>query len=139
MWRLYRGDEKFYSLGEELARVFWGPINKAFRVTVQQMAFCEPGLVESVSCSLVAALKQAYDKTVNDLGVPADVAYSFLMGHLHVELAITFGLVDAKYSDGAIKAMNDAMKIMFKEGWLDIMLSKDFIMKSVVKITGKDN
>jgi hypothetical protein len=136
---LYHGEEKFYALGEELARIFYGPVNKVFRVTVQQMAFCEPGLVESVCCSLVYALKQAYDKTVNDLGVPEDVAYSFLMGHLHVELAITFGLVDAKYSDGAIKAMNDAMKIMFKEGWLDIMLSKDFILESVAKITGKMN
>jgi len=136
---LYHGEEKFYALGEELARVFFGPVNKVFRVTIQQMAFCEPGLVESVGCSLVYALKQAYDKTVNDLGVPADVAYSFLMGHLHVELAITFGLVDAKYSDGAIKAMKDAMKIMFKEGWLDRMLSKDYILESVAKITDKNN
>ena len=134
---LYHGEEKFYALGEELARVFFGPVNKAFRVTIQQMVFCEPGLVESVGCPLVYALKQAYEKTVNDLGVPAEVAYSFFMGHLRVEFAITFGLIDAKYSDGAIKAMENAMKVIFKEGWLDKMISKDFILESVAKITNK--
>lgn len=132
---LYHGDERFYSLGEELARVFFGPVDKAFRVSVQQMVYCEPGLVESIGGPMVYAIKQAYDRTVKELGVPADVAYSFMMGHLRVQFAITFGLIDAKYSDGAIIALEDAMKIIFKENWLEKMISKEFISDSVAKIT----
>ena len=132
---LYHGEEAYYALGEELARIFFGPVGKAFRVTVQQMVYCEPGLVESVGGPMVYAIKLAYEKTVKDLGVPADAAYSFMMGHLRVQFAITFGLIDAKYSDGAILALNDAMDNIFQKDWLDKMITKEFISESVAKIT----
>jgi hypothetical protein len=56
--------------------VIFAPVKKAFRVTVEQMAFCEPGLVESVGGPMVMAIKQAYDAIVR-LGAPADAAFHF--------------------------------------------------------------
>lgn len=131
---LYRGEEKFYAEGEQIARVIFAPVDVAFRVTVKQMGFCEPGLVESIGGPLVYALKQAYDALVSK-GVPAEAAFSFMMGHLRVQFAITFGWIDAKYSDGAIMALNDAMKEIFQADWVDKMINEDFITKSVLKIT----
>lgn len=135
---LYHGEEQFYALGEKLARVFFGPVDKAFRLTIEQMVYCEPGLVESVDGPLLYAIKLAYEKTVKDLGVPANAAYSFMMGHLRVQMAITFGLIDARYSDGAVLALEMAMKDIFKEGWLEKVISKEYITSSVARITGKE-
>lgn len=132
---LYKGDEKYYAIGEEIARIMFAPVAKTFRLTVQQMVICEPGLVESVGGPLVYAIKLAYEAAVK-LGVPKEAAYSFMMGHLRVQFAITFEMITAKYSDGAVVALNDAMSIIFQPGWLDKMMTKDFIDKSVDKITG---
>lgn len=135
---LYKGEEKFYEEGEQIARVIFGPVDKAFRVTVKQMGFCEPGLVESVGGPLVYALKQAYEALVAK-GVPADAAFSFMMGHLRVQFAITFGFIDAKYSDGAIMALNDAMDNIFQKGWIDKMINENFITNSILRITDAVN
>ncbi|HHY81283.1 MAG TPA: semialdehyde dehydrogenase [Clostridiales bacterium] len=135
---LYHGDEHFYAEGEQIARVIFAPVGTAFRVTVKQMGFCEPGLVESISAPLVYALKQAYEAFVAK-GVPADALYSFLMGHLRVQFAITFGLIDARYSDGAILALNEAMSRIFKDNWLETMVNEDFVTESIMKITDSIN
>ena len=135
---LYHGEEHFYAEGEQIARVIFSPVGTAFRVTVKQMGLCEPGLVESISGPLVYALKQAYDAFVAK-GVPADAMYSFMMGHLRVQFAITFGLIDAKYSDGALLALHDAMGRIFKDSWLDTMVNEDFVTDSIMKITDAVN
>ena len=131
---LYKGEEKFYAEGEQIARIIFAPIAKTFRVTVKQMGFCEPGLVESIGGPMVMALKQAYEAIVK-LGAPEEAAFSFMMGHLRVQFAITFGFIDAKYSDGAVVALNDAMELIFRPGWLEKMVSEDYITKSIQKIT----
>ena len=100
---LYHGEEKFYGEGVEISRIIFSPVGTAFRVTVRQMGFCEPGMVESIGGPMVYAIKQAYDAFV-ELGAPRDALWSFMMGHLRVQFAITFGLIDARYSDGAIVA-----------------------------------
>lgn len=135
---LYHGEEHFYAEGEQVARVIFSPVGKAFRLTIKQMGFCEPGMVESIGGPLVYALKQAYEAFVAK-GVPADALYSFMMGHLRVQFAITFGLIDAKYSDGAILALNNAMKKIFKENWLNMMVNEDFVTESIMKIVDAVN
>lgn len=135
---LYRGDESFYAEGEQIARIIFAPVGKTFRVTVKQMGFCEPGLVESVGGPMVMAIKQAYDALCK-LGVPEDAAFSFMMGHLRVQFAITFGFIDAKYSDGAIVALDDAMGEIFQPGWIEKMISEEFITESIKKITDSVN
>lgn len=127
---LYRGDEKFYEEGVQIAKIIFSPVGTAFRVTIKQMGFCEPGLVESIGGPMVYAIKQAYDAFV-ELGAPKDALWSFLMGHLRVQFAITFGLIDAKYSDGAIVALNDAMGRIFKDDWIKTMVNEKFVSDSI--------
>ena len=42
---LYHGEEHFYAEGEQVARVIFSPVGKAFRLTIKQMGFCEPLLI----------------------------------------------------------------------------------------------
>jgi len=57
------------------------------------------------------------------------------MGHLRVQVAITFGLIDAKFSDGAILALENSMNQIFRDGWLDEMVSEEYVTKSILDIT----
>lgn len=131
-------EDEYYEEGEKIARIIFAPIGTAFRVTIEQMGMCEPGLVESIGAPMVYAIKLAYDRFV-ELGVPKEALYSFLMGHLRVQFAITFGLIDAKFSDGAILALENAMGKIFRDGWMDQMISENFVSKSIRDITNAAN
>jgi hypothetical protein len=61
------------------------------------------------------------------------------MGHLRVQFAITFGFIDAKYSDGAILALNEAMGMIFQPDWIEHMIDRDFITGSIRRITDSVN
>ena len=47
----------------------------------------------------------------------AEAARAFLMGHVDVQLAITFGEIDARYSDGALKMLREAQAKLFQPDW----------------------
>lgn len=137
---LYRGDEKFYDEGEKIARIIYAPVGKTFRLTIEQMGCCEPGLVESIGSALIYGMKQAYDKMLElHPDIPADALMSFYMGHLRVQFAIIFELIDVKFSDGAYAALYDAMSEIYKEGWLDKMCSTEYISNSIARITDSVN
>lgn len=132
---LYHGDEKFYEEGEKIARIIYAPVGQTFRLTIKQMGFCEPGLVESIGAPLIYGMKQAYDRMAETTDVPADALMSFFMGHLRVQFAIIFGLIDVRFSDGAYAALYDAMDKIYRKDWLDVMVNEDFITESIRKIT----
>ena len=127
-------EEEYYAEGEKIRRIIFAPVGKTFRITVEQMGMCEPGMVESIGAPMIYAIKLAYDRFV-ELGVPKDALFSFLMGHLRVQVAITFGLIDAKFSDGAILALENSMNQIFRDGWLDEMVSEEYVTKSILDIT----
>ncbi len=131
-------EDEYYEEGEKIGRIIFAPVGKAYRVTIGQMGMCEPGMVESIGAPMVYAIKMAYDRFV-ELGVPKDALFSFLMGHLRVQFAITFGLIDAKYSDGAILALENAMGKIFRDGWMDEMISEEFVSRSIQDITDAAN
>lgn len=131
-------EDEYYAEGEAIGRIIFAPVGKTFRVTIEQMGMCEPGMVESIGAPMIYAIKMAYDRFV-ELGVPKDALFSFLMGHLRVQAAITFGLIDAKYSDGAILALENAMSRIFKEDWMDQMISEEFVSNSIKDITAAAN
>ena len=54
---------------------------------------------------------------------------------MRVQVAITFGLIDAKFSDGAILALENSMNQIFRDGWLDEMVSEEYVTKSILDIT----
>jgi len=117
---LIQGTDSDYETGVVLSRIMFSPVMKAHRVTIEQMALLEPGLVESVSATCLAAIRQALDEVVRQ-GVPSEAAHDFLMGHLNVTVAMLFGYIDDEMSDGAKLAIRRGAEALLKPGWLDLV------------------
>ena len=131
---LMQGPESAYARGEALARRIFGPVLRAHRVTVEQMAILEPALSETVAATCLTIIREAMDEAIRR-GVPAQAARDFLMGHINIELAIVFNEIDWQFSAGAQKAIEEAKKVLFQPDWKRVFEPAS-IRESVEKITG---
>ena len=131
---LMQGPDEDYAKGEALVRQMWAPVSRTYRITLEQMGLLEPALVETTTLTLINVMKQATDEVVR-LGVPAEAAREFVLGHIHVELAIIFGEIDAQVSDGAKLAMERAEAQLMQPDWKKL-LQPDSMMEQVRAITG---
>jgi hypothetical protein len=61
-----------------------------------------------------------------------------MMGHLSIELAIIFGIFPGKFSDGALKAIEEAKPILLKDGWLERVFNPDAIRASTLAICNQN-
>ncbi len=130
---LFQGSESAYELGEQVARAIYAPVDKVHRCTAEQMAILEPVLSETVLGTCLTIIREALDESVRR-GVPPDAARDFLFGHLKVELAIVFELFEgAAFSDGAMKAIEEAKKVLFKPDWKRVF-DRDAILQSIHRI-----
>lgn len=128
---LVQGPESHYALCEEVARTVYKPVMRAHRCTLEQMAMLEPALSETVGATLVLAMREAVDEAVRR-GVPREAATDFLLGHLTIELAVAFELLPgARFSDGALHAIDQARPVIFKDGWLERVFAPDAVAASV--------
>ena len=130
---LMQGPEEDYAKGERLVRSMFAPVMNVHRITVEQMAILEPALSETVVLTLMVAMKEAMEKAI-DCGVPAEATRDFLLGHLHVDIGILFGFIDAQLSDGAKLAAKRGMERLLKPDWKDVFLPEN-VMTEVKSIT----
>ncbi len=131
---LIQGPEEHYGVGEKLAAAMYAPILRMHRITVEQMAILEPGVVETTCATLVAGMKTALDECIA-MGVPEAAAWDFVMGHIRIELAIIFGYAGFPFSDGAKLAIEKAGPKIFQPDWKQNVLSLDAIKRQVHEIT----
>lgn len=135
---LMQGPEQHYALCEEVAREIYKPVMRSHRVTVEQIAILEPALSETVGATLALALREATDEAVRR-GVPEQAAIDFMLGHLNIELAISFGVFpEGKFSDGALHAIAKARPMIFRDDWLERVFAPAAVMKSVKDICHPD-
>jgi hypothetical protein len=136
---LHQGPEEDYAKGEAIAIAMYGnsgcPVIKAHRITVEQMAFLEPALVETFAATLVQSIKDMRDELVHR-GVPSEATDAFLMGHLRTILAIVFGFSGFPFSDGALLAIKRARDRIFQPDWMERVISPEDLRRSVAEITG---
>ncbi len=117
---LIQGPKEHYEVGENVAKVIYGPVTKSIEVTIEQMGILEPALSETFCGALITIMKEGMDVAI-DKGVPKEAAYEFLMGHINIELALLFGqLPGGKFSDAAIKAIEIGKGKLFKDNWKEI-------------------
>ncbi|MGI6742438.1 MAG: phosphogluconate dehydrogenase C-terminal domain-containing protein [Eubacteriales bacterium] len=135
---IHQGSDEDYERGEAFARLMFKPIDKAFRITIDQMILLEPALVESITAPLVKGMRMAVDACV-EKGVPREAVMSFVMGHLKVQFGVLFDFAGFPFSDGANLAMRNAMDIIFKPDWLENIMNKEAVEKSVHDITHELN
>ena len=113
---LLQGTEANYKDGEALARLFFAPVLRAHRITVEQMAILEPAMAETIAAALIGVIREAMDEAVRR-GVPPEAARDFIYGHIKVPLGIVFGLVDFTFSDGAKLIMQYGRERLLQPDW----------------------
>lgn len=131
---LIQGPEEHYAVGEKLAAAMYAPILRMHRITVEQMALLEPGVVETTCATLVTAMKESLDEAIR-MGVPEQAAIDFVMGHIRIELAIIFGYAGFPFSDGAKLAIENAKSKIFLPNWKQNVLSMEAVKQQVKEIT----
>ncbi len=130
---LMQGPEAHYAIGEAIAKVIWAPVMRSHRVTVEQMALLEPGLSETVCASLLDVMREAIDEVVKR-GVPKQAAYDFLLGHMNVLAAVTFGEVPGVFSDACNKAIQFGKPALMQPDWKRVFEPAE-IAASIQRIT----
>jgi len=127
---LHQGPEAHYTVGEQLAAAMFAPILRIHRVTVEQMAILEPAVVESTMATCIAAMREAMNRAVA-LGVPEQAARDFCLGHIRTLTAVAFGFAGFPISDGAMKAIEQNRPRIFRDDWLEAVISLPAIRESV--------
>lgn len=134
---LMQGPEEAYAVGEKIARTIFAPVMRAHRCTMEQIAILEPALSETVAATCIVIIREAMDEAIRR-GVPAEAARDFLLGHINIELALVFEeLKSARFSDGALKAIEEAKGKLFKPDWKRVFEPED-LLESVRKIAGAE-
>ena len=131
---LLKGSESDYMIGEELAKTFYAPVSKAFRITAQQMGLLEPALVETLASTCVYVIREGLNEIIK-LGVPAEAAREFLLGHLRIQMAVLFDEIPgAVFSDAANKALQRGLKEFIKDDWRKVF-NPDNVKEQIFAIT----
>lgn len=113
---LMQGPESDYEVGERIVRAMYAPVMRTHRITVEQMAMLEPTMAETIGAATAMFLRHAMDEAVRR-GVPQEAARDFMLGHIHIELAIAFGEAGNPFSDACLVAMEYGRRYWLKEGW----------------------
>jgi hypothetical protein len=132
---LIQGPEEHYAKAEAIAAKMFRPILRSHRVTLEQMAMLEPAMSETVAATCITVMREAMDEAIRR-GVPAQAARDFMMGHINVELAIVFEVIDWEFSDGAKNAIKEAKANLFQSDWKKVFEPGELLV-SVNKIVGK--
>jgi hypothetical protein len=130
---LMQGPDEHYALGEAVGKAIYAPVARSYRVTVEQLALLEPGLSETVCASLLDVMKDALDEVVAR-GVPEDAAKDFLLGHMNILGAVTFGVVEGQFSDACNLAIKYGKPILMRDDWKRVF-EPDEIAASIERIT----
>jgi hypothetical protein len=130
---LMQGPEEAYALGESIAQLIYQPIERSYRLTVEQMALLEPGLSETVCATLLDVMREAMDEVVAR-GVPADAARDFLLGHMTILSAVIFKQIPGQFSDACNKAITFGKPRLMRDDWKKIF-DRQEIADSIQRIT----
>ena len=130
---LLQGPEAHYELGDEISRVIYAPVMRTHRCTVEQLAYLEPGLSETVCASLLTVMRDAMDEVVKR-GVSKQCARDFLLGHMNILGAVIFEEIEGVFSDACNKAIEFGVPALMKEDWKRVFEPEE-ILASVKRIT----
>jgi len=131
---LLKGEEDDYIKGEKLACIFYAPVWRAHRITVEQMGLLEPALVETLASTCIYVIREGLNEVIKR-GVPAEAARDFLLGHLRIQMAVLFNeLPGAVFSDAANKALQRGLKEFISEDWRKVFEPEN-VKDQIIAIT----
>jgi hypothetical protein len=130
----WKGARDKYEMACEIVRVMFAPVDRVFEISLAQMAFLEPSVVEVCGLSLISVFKELVEE-MDKRGIPREAAMSFLLGHIKIELAILLlGLNPA--SDAAMIAMDYGRNKIIKEDWKKVLTDESLheVLRRMLKI-----
>jgi D-apionate oxidoisomerase len=133
---LMQGPEQHYRIGEDIAKVIYGPITRSHRITLEQMAILEPTMAEVCGIALIMALRETLEEAVRR-GVPRAAAEDFMYGHIKVPLGIAFNRVDFPFSDGAKLIAEYGRHRLFKPDWKSVFEPHAVLEQVKAIVSGK--
>jgi hypothetical protein len=133
----WKGAREKYELACDIVRKMFDPVDQVFEITIEQMAFLEPSVVEVCGLSLVSVLKELVEE-MDKRGIPKDAAMSFLLGHIKIELAILL-LGSNPASDAAMIAMDYGKDKLIKEDWKKVLTDESLheVLTKMLKLDEK--
>ncbi|HWJ54000.1 MAG TPA: phosphogluconate dehydrogenase C-terminal domain-containing protein [Propionibacteriaceae bacterium] len=132
---LESGNEDKIRIADEVIRLMYAPVIDVHWVTVKQLAYLEPTLVEVVACMVGDLLNDALQEAVHTVGVPERAARAMLFGHIQVALAN--GLRgDNPFSDACLIAMDYGREKIIKENWKSVFNDDelDHVLKQMLHL-----
>jgi ketopantoate reductase len=132
---LESGDPAAQAVAEKVVREMYAPVVDVHWVTVKQLAYLEPTLVEVVACMVGSLLNDALQETIHTVGVPEPAARAMLMGH--VQVALANGLRgDNPFSDACLIAMDYGREKIIKDDWKSIFADDelDHVLKQMLHL-----
>ncbi|WP_456268713.1 NAD(P)-binding domain-containing protein [Kushneria sp. AK178] len=120
---------------ETVIRQMYGPVDKVHWMTVTQLAYLEPTLVETVACMVGTFMKEALDETVERTGVSQEAAEAMLYGHIQIALAVAFRSTNP-FSDACMVAIDYGRENILKDDWKKIFEQEelDKVIARMLKI-----
>ena len=115
----WKGARDKYELACDVVREMFAPVDQIFEITLKQMAFLEPSVVEVCGLSLVSVFKELVEE-MDKRGIPKEAGMSFLLGHIKIELAILL-LGSNPASDAAMIAMDYGRDKIIKADWKKVL------------------
>jgi ketopantoate reductase len=132
---LESGNVDKQAAAETVIRLMYAPVVDVHWVTVKQLAYLEPTLVEVVACMVGDLLNDALQEAIHTVGVPEPAARAMLMGH--VQVALANGLRgDNPFSDACLIAMDYGRSKIIKEDWKSIFNDEelDHVLKQMLHL-----
>jgi len=130
----WKGARDKYELACEMVKVMFAPVDQVFEITLDQMAFLEPAVVEVCGLSLLSVFKELAQE-MDKRGIPKEAGMSFLLGHIKIILAILL-LGTNPASDAAMIAMEYGKQKLIKEDWKQVLTDESLheVLNKMLKL-----
>jgi hypothetical protein len=115
-----QGDDKVFEVCRRVMEAMYAPVEKSYVISLRDMAFLEPTLVEVLGATCLYAMAETVNKAV-ERGVQREAAVSFLAGHIYTLTANFLGLMgNTQVSDACKIAIKLGNKLVLREDWKKI-------------------
>ena len=126
-----QGDDGRFAQCVEVAKQMYTPVEHAYAMTSEQIAFLEPTLVELLGATCLYAMAETVDEAERR-GIDREAAVSFLTGHIYNLSANFLGYIPGKtpVSDACKVAIGLGNRLVMREDWKEIW--KDDVLDKVI-------
>lgn len=126
-----QGDEERFAQCVEVAKQMYAPVEHAYVMTSEQIAFLEPTLVELLGATCLYAMAETVDEAVRR-GIQREAAVSFLTGHIYNLSANFLGYIPGNppVSDACKVAIGLGDRLVMREDWKKIW--DDDVLRKVI-------